>query len=356
MLTAASVKARARGLGFDLCGIAPAPALPGLERIHEWIARGYAGDMGYLPRTAVRREDVRRVLPSARSVVVTATLYNSDRPYSVEIDDPAQALISRYAWGDDYHETVGRRLDALLEWMRGEADAPFEARAYVDTGPVNERAYAERAGLGWVGKNGCLINREAGSWLFLSEILCSVELEPDPPAFDECGTCTLCLEACPTGALVEPRVLDARRCLSYLTIELRRGIQADIRTGLGSHVYGCDICQDVCPWNRSAPHSDDPSWQPRPGLDRPLLVDLWRKTDEDLRRLVHGSAMTRARTAGLRRNLAVALGNSADPEVRAALEALGDVAEEASVNDPMVREHVEWARNRPPRSPKREGG
>ena len=172
--------------------------------------------MGYLPRTARRREDVRRYLPSARSVVVTGTLYNVDRPYSVEVADPAEAVVSRYAWGDDYHEVVGRRLDRLLDWMRAEHGAPFEARACVDTAPVHERAYAQAAGVGWIGKNGCVINDQIGSWVFLGEIVCSVPLAPDAPAFDQCGGCTLCLEACPTGALVEPHVLDARRCISYL--------------------------------------------------------------------------------------------------------------------------------------------
>ena len=348
MLTAASVKRRARGLGFDLCGVAPAEALPGLERIHEWIARGYAGDMGYLPRTAARREDVRRVLPSARSVIVAATLYHTARPYSIEIDDPGQALISRYAWGDDYHDVIGRRLDALLAWMREEAGAPFEAVAHVDTGPINERAYAERAGVGWVGKNGCVIDPVAGSWLFLSEIVCSLELDVDPPALDQCGTCALCLEACPTGALVAPHVLDARRCLSYLTIELRRAIPGDLRSGVGTHVYGCDICQEVCPWNQAAPRSDDPAWQPRPEFDGPRLIDLWRETDEGLERLVAGSAMRRAKTTGLRRNLAVALGNSADLASKPALDRPAAAEGSSSLDDPMVREHVEWARRREP--------
>jgi epoxyqueuosine reductase len=344
MVTSDSVKEQARRLGFDLCGIAPATAVPEPGRIREWIARGYAGDMGYLPRTAARREDVRRVLPSARAVIVTGTLYNTDRACSVEIDDAGQALVSRYAWGDDYHDVIGRRLDALLEWMRREHPEPFEARASVDTGPVHERAYAELAGIGWIGKNGCVINTAIGSWVFLSEIICSLPLEPDVPALDQCGTCSLCLEACPTGALVEPRVLDARRCLSYLTIELHRAIPAPLRDEVGAHVYGCDICQEVCPWNHGAPTNGDPAWQPREGLDRPRLVDLWRRSDEGLERLVDGSAMRRARTAGLRRNLAVAIGNGGDLEAIRALDE--DLAPSPSVDDPMVAEHVAWAREK----------
>lgn len=309
MLTAESVKVEARALGFDLCGVAPAEAVPEAGRIAEWIARGYAGDMGYLPRTAHRREDVRRYLPAARSVIVTGTLYNVDRPYSVEVANPAEAIVSRYAWGEDYHVVVGRRLDQLLDWMRAEHGAPFEARACVDTAPVHERSYAQAAGVGWVGKNGCLINPGLGSWVFLGEIVCSLPLVPDEPAFDQCGTCTLCLEACPTGALVEPRVLDARRCVSYLTIELRREIPEPLRPGIGARVYGCDVCQDVCPWNQSAPSSDDPAWQPRAGLDHPRLVDLWGRSDTELAELTRGTAMTRASVAALRRNVAVAVGN-----------------------------------------------
>ena len=310
MLTAESVRQRARTLGFDLCGVAPAEAVPESARIREWLARGYAGDMGYLPRTAHLREDVRRVLPSARSVIVTGTVYNTDRPYSVEVADPAQALVSRYAWGDDYHDIVGERQERLLDWMRAEHGEPFEARTFVDTGPIHERAHAERAGLGWVGKHGCLINPDLGSWLFLSAIACSLPLAPDEPVLDRCGTCTLCIAACPTGAIVEPRVLDARRCLSYLTIELRREIPEPLRAAVGTRIFGCDICQDVCPWNQSAARSDDTAWQARPALRRPFLRDLWAMSDDELAGLTRGSAMSRAGVAGLRRNLAVALANS----------------------------------------------
>jgi epoxyqueuosine reductase len=364
MLTAESVKQRARTLGFDLCGVAPAEAVPESGRIREWLARGYAGDMGYLPRTAGVREDVRRVLPSARSVIVTGTIYNTDRSYSVEIADAGEALVSRYAWGDDYHEVIGRRLESLLDWMRAQHDVPFDARTFVDTGPVHERAYAERAGLGWIGKHGCLINRDLGSWLFLGEIVCSLPLAPDAPALDECGACGLCLDACPTGAIVEPHVLDARRCLSYLTIELRRRIPESLRAALGTHVFGCDICQDVCPWNQSAARSDDPAWQPRPSLDPPRLADLWYRTDEGLASLLRNSAMSRAGVTNLRRNLAVALGNSTDPGAAAALDPStrltrsgapretsggdksGPGEDAPSLDDPIVRDHVLWARAR----------
>jgi len=349
VLTAESVKARAAELGFDLCGIAPAAGFPELQFFSEWLARGYAGRMAYLARSAERRQDVRRVLPSARSVIVAGTLYNTERPYSVERDDPGEAVVSRYAWGDDYHEILSRRLDVLLRWMRDANDEPFDARPYVDTGPVQERVYAQYAGLGWIGKNTCLINPHVGSWLFLAEIICSLPLEPDTPGLDQCGTCTLCLEACPTGALVEPHVLDATRCISYLTIELKGPIPEPMRERIGRHVYGCDVCQEVCPYNLDAPASVAREWQARPGLDAPRLVDLWRRSDRDLGALVAGGPMTRPHLEGLRRNVAVAAGNSTDERTAdALLEDAAAVPDPASPSGgaPMVREHVEWAGRR----------
>jgi epoxyqueuosine reductase len=305
MLTAALVKQRARELGFDACGVAPATEYPELAFLEEWLARGYAGEMHYLARTAARRADVRRVLPSARTVVALGTVYNTDRPYSTEIADAGEALIARYAWGDDYHEVIGARLDALVAWMRETSEAPFEARAYVDTGPVQERVYAQAAGLGWIGKNTCLIHPELGSFLFLSEIITSLDLDPDAPGVDRCGACTLCLEACPTAAILEAGVLDARRCISYATIELKGEIPGELHEPIGSHVYGCDICQDVCPWNQAPALSADPAWQPRPGLDRPRVEALDAKSDDELRAALKGSAMKRTGVKGLRRNLAV---------------------------------------------------
>jgi epoxyqueuosine reductase len=285
--------------------------------------------------------DVRNVLPSARCVIALGTIYNAERPYSTEIADPRQASLARYAWGDDYHVVIERRLTRLLEWLRAQVGDGFEGRAYVDTGPVQERVYAQHAGLGWIGKNTCLIHPQLGSWLFLSEIICNLALGVDEPAFDQCGTCTLCLEACPTGALVEPRVLDSNRCLSYLTIELKTAIPEAIRDDVGAHAYGCDICQDVCPFNLvpSTATTGEPEWQPRPGLDGPSLVDLWMRSDDDLRALLKGSAMKRAGVRRLRRNLAVAIGNSGD---RFAADALERHAEEAC-KDPTVAEHVAWA-------------
>ena len=246
MLSSAAVKTRARELGFDLCGVAPAADYPELKFYREWLASGYAGEMAYLHRSADRRADVRHVVPAAQTVIVTGTLYNTDRPYSTECGDPDRAQIARYAWGDDYHDVIGARLESLLAWMREQSPDPFDARAYVDTGPVQERVYAQHAGVGWIGKNTCVINPEIGSWIFLAAIICSLPLDVDAPSLDQCGSCTLCIEACPTQAIVAPGVLDSTRCISYLTIELRGEIPEADRAGVGSHVYGCDICQEVC--------------------------------------------------------------------------------------------------------------
>jgi len=313
-MTSAEIKSHALSLGFDACGIAPAANHPELGFFREWLDRGYAGEMAYLHRTADRRADVRNVVPSARTVISTATVYNTDRPYSIESDDRQRAGIARYAWGDDYHDVIGARLEALLRWMRASSPDPFEARAYVDTGPVQERVYAQHAGVGWIGKNTCVINPQLGSWIFLAEIICSLALEVDAPALDQCGTCTLCLEACPTHALVAPGALDSTRCISYLTIELRGEMPADHRAGIGSHVYGCDICQEVCPWNAAAPRSTDPAWQARPEWDRVDLATLLRRDDGELSAGLEGSPMRRTKVQGLRRNIAVAVANAQGSE------------------------------------------
>jgi epoxyqueuosine reductase len=305
--TADQIKAKALSLGFDLCGIAPAASHPELAFFRNWLDRGYAGEMGYLTRSADRRADVRAILPSARTVIVTATVYNTDRPYSTEHADQGRAAIARYAWGDDYHDVIGARLDTLLAWMREASPEPFDARTYVDTGPVQERVYAQYAGIGWIGKNTCVINAERGSWIFLSEIICSLPLDVDAPAFDQCGTCTLCIEACPTQAIVAPGVLDSTRCISYLTIELKGSIPEPLASAVGNHVYGCDICQEVCPWNDQAAVSDDPAWQPREVWDGASIQALNDRTDDDLRQAIRGSAMRRTKVAGLRRNLVLAL-------------------------------------------------
>jgi epoxyqueuosine reductase len=315
-LTSEDIKRKAHELGFDACGLAPAAAHPELRFFREWLQRGYAGQMTYLHRSAERRADVRNVLPSAQTVIVTATVYNTDRPYSIECADRGRAQIARYAWGDDYHDVIGSRLAALEEWMHEHSAESFDSRRYVDTGPVQERVYAQYAGVGWIGKNSCVINPELGSWLFLGEILCSLSLRPDAPSLDQCGTCALCIEACPTGAIVAPAVVDSNRCISYLTIELRGDIPEELHNGIGAHVFGCDVCQEVCPWNAAAPRSIDRPWQPRIAWDGAQLTAIARRSDDELAAALNGSAMSRTKVRGLRRNVTIALANAQTPSER----------------------------------------
>ena len=348
MFASEDIKTRARELGFDLCGIAPAGVFPELSRLRHWIDKGYSGEMAYMARTAEDRSDVRKVMPSAKTVVVLGTLYNTDRPYSTEIEDAGEALISRYAWGDDYHEVIGSRTKALCAWMHERySPSSFESRVYVDTGPIQERVYAQYAGLGWIGKNTCLINADLGSWLFLSEVVCSLSLAPDSPSLDQCGSCTLCLDACPTSAFPEPGVLDATRCISYLTIEKKSTISQDQRGDLGSHIYGCDVCQEVCPYNTTAPISDNPAWQPRPLFDRQRLAELWLRSDTELRNAIKRGPMTRVRLKRFRRNLVVAMGNSGSREAQLALDSnRARLPDTESLDEPIVAEHLVWAREK----------
>jgi epoxyqueuosine reductase len=356
----ARVTELARALGFDLCGVAPAAEFPELAQFEEWLARGYAGEMRYLHDA--RRRSPALVLEAARSVIVCALNYNSPLPCSTEIpnqidaSEPPKGWISRYAWGDDYHKILGDKLDALTDSLRREFPEPFAARAYVDTGPVVERVAAKHAALGWLGKNTCLINQDAGSWLFLGVIVTTLDLAPslgpaESPPPDLCGNCRLCIEACPTGAIVEPYVLDARRCISYLTIELRGPIPAELRGPMGRHVFGCDICQDVCPWNLRASVTSTDSFQPRRHRTNSLfLPDLdWvvALTEEEFREAFRGSPVKRAKWRGLIRNACVALGNSGLPpgtpmyvEIRARLESL------AGSGDAVIAEHARWALER----------
>ncbi|MGA8223358.1 MAG: tRNA epoxyqueuosine(34) reductase QueG [Candidatus Acidiferrales bacterium] len=361
---------RARTTGFDLCGVAPVDALEELGQLPEWLERGYAGEMNYL-RDA-RRVDPRLVLEGARSLIVVGLNYNTRHPYSTEVlpsaadDDAPRGWISRYAWGDGYHDVLGEKLETLLAAMRAQFTESFEARAYVDTGPVVERVAAKHAGLGWLAKNTCLINEQLGSWLFLSVIVTTLDLEPslvpgEPPAADLCGNCTLCLDACPTQAFVEPYLLDARRCISYLTIELREAIPEELRPGIGRAVIGCDICQDVCPWNRKAPATQLAAFQPRQvpqkgengkekmengghSLLSPELEWLASLTQEDFSAIFRGSAVKRAKWRGLVRNACVALGNAriardsaAYPRVTLLLGRLADA------DDVLIGEHARWA-------------
>jgi epoxyqueuosine reductase len=342
-LSTRTVRARALEVGFDLCGVARAERHPRLARLADWIHQGLAGEMTYLRGSLDDRLDPARVLPTVRSIVSVAAVYNTTAPLSASVSDPERVAIARYAWGDDYHDVLKTRLRALLAWMAGEAGKGFEALTMADNGPVQERVFAEQAGLGWIGKNTCLINPQLGSWIFLGEILTNLDLEPDDPGVDQCGTCVRCLEACPTGAIPAPYVVDATKCLSYATIELRGDVPEQLRRAVGPQIFGCDICQDVCPWNRRAAVSDDAAWQPRDGLAHPKLIDLCQRSDEDWRGVIEDSALRRAGLRRLRRSLAYAAARRPRAQALAALDALSS---HATAGDPLVAEAIRWARAR----------
>jgi epoxyqueuosine reductase len=340
-LTSETIKSKAAELGFDLCGIARAARYPRLARLVDWIDRGFAGDMAYLTASMHERLDPALVLPDVRSVVCVALVYNTDQPYSTTTTSADRAAIARYAWGDDYHEVLRSRLRPFVRWMADAAGPGFEAFSCVDAGPVQERVFAEQAGLGWIGKNTCLINETLGSWICLGEVLTNAGLEPDAAGVDHCGTCRRCLDACPTGAFVEPYQLDATRCISYLTIESRGSVEPALRAAIGSRVFGCDICQDVCPWNRRAAQSRDAAWQPRDGLAYPRLLDLCRLSDDAWRALLRGSAMRRAGLRRIRRSLAYAAAHLSEGDLDQALETLSS---HPSAADADVAEAIAWAR------------
>ena len=335
--------------GFDLVGVAPAADAAELKHFPEWIAAGRAGEMKYMEarddQGDLKRASLARVAPWARSVIVCAINYNTSHPYSTQVHDPSRGWISRYAWSlEDYHEAVLRRVKqveaALHQAVPVDSEPRLATRSYVDTGPVVERVFAKYAGVGWIGKNTCLINQKKGSWLFLGVILASLELAPDMPAPDRCGTCTRCIEACPTDALIAPYKLDSNKCISYLTIEKRGSIPEDMRAGLGYHIFGCDICQDVCPWNRKAPASTAPEFEPRPGLMNPALAWLAEMSVEEFREAFRGSPIRRTKRSGLRRNAAIAMGNSGNQEFLPLLDEL------AADVDESVSESARWARAR----------
>lgn len=342
------IKQAAAEAGFDLAGIAPAGLGDSRELrfFSEWIAAGRAGEMAYMEardhQGRLKRASLEHVAPWARSVVVCGLNYNTTHPRSAECDDRKRGWISRYAWGPaDYHQVVMERLRRVEARLREQAGDPsLETRCYVDTGPVVERVFAAYAGVGWIGKNTCVINQRLGSWLFLGVILTSLELAPDLPAPDRCGSCTRCLDACPTQAFVAPHELDATRCISYLTIEKRGAIPEELRPGMGNHVFGCDICQDVCPWNRKAPASPAAEFQPHPERFNPALAWLANLSEDEFRAAFRGSPIRRAKRSGLRRNAVVAMGNSGERGLVPLLQQL------AHDPDPIVAEHAEWALRR----------
>jgi epoxyqueuosine reductase len=340
-----TIQAEARRLGLGLVGVVPAepPATAGHYR--DWLDRGYHGHMAYLarPDAVARRADLARTLPGVRSVLAVGVNYHT-RPLAPALaGDPSRGLVASYAWGDDYHEVIVPRLEALAGFLAAATGGTVAHRAYTDTGPVLERDLAARAGLGFVGRNTNLIHPRLGSWLFLGELLLAVELPSLSPGgrWGTCGRCRRCLDACPTQAFVAPYVLDARRCISYLTIELKGAIPRELRPRIGNRIFGCDVCQEVCPWNRRfARPTAEPAFQPRPGAMAPRLLDLIELDDEAFRQRFRGSPIRRAKRRGLLRNVAVALGNWADPR---AVPALARALHDA---EPLVRGHAAWALGR----------
>jgi epoxyqueuosine reductase len=331
------LKAEARRLGFELAGICPAVTPPGIARFDEWLARGYAGEMHYLPDRRAAYENPQSVLEGARSIVMLAMNYRTAEPAEPA---PGQGRVSRYAWGDDYHTLIRGRLNALADYLRaGVPDA--RVRGVVDTAPLLEREFAQLAGLGWIGKNTLLLNRQLGSWFFLAALLTDVPLAYDAAhQTDHCGTCRACLDACPTGAFPEPYVLDARRCISYLTIEMRGPVPHPLRAGVGDWLFGCDICQQVCPWNSRAPESAEEAFVPADGRNPVNLAELFFWTDDDFRRLYRGSPLLRAKRRGLLRSAAIVLGNQGDPA------SLAPLVRGLSDAEPLVRGAAAWALGR----------
>jgi epoxyqueuosine reductase len=351
------IKEEAQRLGFELVGISPVKLPPHEESFAEWLRKELHGELEYMKRTEELRRDPRRLVPWAKSIVSVGMNYFTAFPRPAvnvgagfkpatksscvrEATDEPKGWISRYAWGDDYHELMKKKLELLLETIRTFHDGPLEGKAFVDSGPVLERDWAGVAGMGWIGKNTHLISPQKGSWFFLGELFLSIPLTSDRPIRDRCGKCDLCLKACPTGAFIGPYVLDARRCISYLTIELKGPIPRHLRSLVGNHIFGCDICQEICPYNVKAEATAESAYAPRAGLYAPDLIPLLALTHAEFHQRFRGSPILRAKRRGFLRNVAVALGNLRSPEaVPALILALDD-------EEPLVRGHAAWALGR----------
>ena len=306
------IKDKAIEIGFTKAGVTSSePFNEAAAKFEAWVASGAHGVMKWMERDHEKRRDVRNILPGAKSILTLAlNYYHPDK-----MPDSGELKFSRYAWGTDYHEIIPPMLRALLAEIKQLAPEA-EGRYYTDTGPLLEKPIAERAGVGWQGKHTNIITRELGSWVFLAEIILTIDLEPDPSAEDLCGTCTRCLDACPTGAFVEPYVLDARRCISYLTIEYRGPIPDEFHAPMGDWLFGCDICQEVCPWNRKAPVSTEPAFQPQPDLQSLDAGDLLTLTEDEFRQRFGHTALARPGHAGLLRNAAIVAGNAVSRDLR----------------------------------------
>jgi len=332
------IKIKARQLGFSLTGVTLPDPPPHYSTFENWLAHGHHGTMEYLAteRSRTRRADPREILPECKSILVLATPYTPNRWSSSEAyRDQVEGNIASYAQGADYHNILPARMKELVEFIEEQVGGPVKNRYYTDTGPILERDLAQRAGVGWIGKNTCLINPKVGLYFFISEILLDLELEHDPPFItDHCGTCTRCIEACPTNCILPNRTLDATKCISYLTIELKDDIPVELRDKIGSWIFGCDICQMVCPWNRFAPEGDSAF----NSIDPPhTLTEELSLTPQAFNQRFKGTPVKRAKRRGYLRNVAVALGNTGDMHHLPVLQnALTD-------DEPMIREHAQWA-------------
>ncbi len=346
------IKEKALELGFDLVGIAPAVQFSEADFYRQWIEKGYAGEMEYLTRNVKKREDCRLLFPPAQSVIVCGMSYHAliadpadierqERPprfsKTLKVSPASQGKISKYALGEDYHVVLKKRLYALLEFIRQEVNSLVEAKVCVDTVPILEKMYGKYAGLGWIGKNSCLINQRYGSWFFLGELLINLDLEYDTPVPDRCGTCTRCVNACPTRAFAAPRILDARKCISYLTIEYKGIIPTNLRPAIGNNVFGCDCCQEVCPWNQKAEVAAHSKFLPRAPLLRPDLEWLLMLSPESFKRFFKNNPVKRAKLPGLLRNTVTAIGNSGNPNF---IPLLNNVSGSADIT---MLPHIKWA-------------
>ena len=332
------IKGLAQKLGFDLVGITPAEPSKMIDLYEEWLGNGYAGEMSYLEKHRLLKRDPRNILPEAKSIIALAINYYTLKPPKELANAASRGQISRYAWGMDYHDIIRAKLDRLAKSIKKLAQEEVKTRVFVDTAPMLEREYAQNAGIGWIAKNTNVINWQSGSWFFLAGILTSIELDADllPPR-GSCGTCTRCIEACPTDAIIAPNVLDSRLCISYLTIELKGSIPHELRPQMGNLIFGCDICQEVCPWNSKATPTKDRRFYPRKGNLAPRLLSLIDMTQEAFSRRFKDSPIKRAKRRGFLRNVAVALGNWKDQSAVPALsKALND-------DEPLVRGHAAWA-------------
>ena len=330
--TKAELLRRAAAIGFDSCRIAPAAAPRHREQFHAWLESGFAAEMDWIGRGAEKRSDPQKVLPSARSVIVLALNYWQGE--EKEAGGRENGRIARYAWGDDYHELMEKKLRELDSFLTA---AGGQQKFYVDTGPVLERDFAAEAGIGWHGQSTMLLNRQLGTWFFLAEIFTTLELPFDPPQVARCGSCTRCIDACPTGAITAPHQLDSRRCISYLTIELKGSIPLELRPMIGDRIYGCDDCLDACPWNRFAQVSREAAFSGRPAVTQMRLRDFLALDEEQFRNMFRGSPIRRVKRRGFLRNVCVALGNVG---TREDLPALVNAARD---HEPLVAEHAVWA-------------